>query len=89
MTIAVIVVVTMGDLTHIHIRILPTNIREVLVKKSGLHVSIQQAVVFCTLLGLLGTEVGEKCDLLFVSPGVVAPVLTEGDGVLDPGLVLS
>ena len=28
-------------------------------------------------------------DLLFVSPGVVAPMLTEGDGVLDPGLVLS
>ena len=25
---------------------------------------------------------------MFVSPGVVTPVLTEGDGVLGPGLVL-
>ena len=28
-------------------------------------------------------------DLLFVSPGVMAPMLTEGDGVLEPGLVVS
>ena len=32
---------------------------------------------------------GEKCDLLLVSPGVMPPVLTEGDRVLLPGLVVS
>ena len=63
MTIAVVVIVTMGDLPYINIRILARNVRE-----------RQVSVCVC---------------LLDIPPGVVAAMLTEGDGVLEPGLVLS
>ena len=63
MTIAVVVIVTMGDLPYINIRILARKVRE-------RHVSV------CVCL-------------LDIPPGVVAAVLTEGDGVLLPSLVVS
>ena len=63
MTIAVVVIVTMGDLPYINIRILARNVRE-----------RQVSVCVC---------------LLDIPPGVVAAMLTEGDGVLLPSLVVS
>ena len=63
MTIAVVVIVTMGDLPYINIRILARKVRE-----------RQVSVCVC---------------LLDIPPGVVAAVLTEGDGVLLPSLVVS
>ena len=63
MTIAVVVIVTMGDLPYINIRILARKVRE-----------RQVSVCVC---------------LLDIPPGVVAAMLTEGDGVLLPGLVVS
>ena len=62
-----IVVGTVGNLPHIHIRILSPIIRDI----------------------REGQTWGLKSDLLVVSPGVVPPVLAEGDGVLEPGLVVS
>ena len=63
MTIAVVVIVTMGDLPYINIRILARDVRE-----------RQVSVCVC---------------LLDIPPGVVAAMLTEGDGVLLPSLVVS
>ena len=63
MTIAVVVIVTMGDLPYINIRILARKVRE-----------RQVSVCVC---------------LLDIPPGVVAAMLTEGDGVLLPSLVVS